>query len=828
MKKKILMALFFAGLLVCVPAENTVPARADTVTETAKVKDGWVTEGNARYYYTDGKKATGFTKISGKTYFFDTKTGAQQTGFVVYKGKKYYFSPKTGTQVSGWAGINGKTYYFGKKGYALKGLYKLGSYRYYFNGLGELQKNTLVRGKYYAGPRGRLTKGWVTIGSDTYYFSYANYAAVTGWRRIGGKVYCFNTDGTLKKMSGLVKNGSNRYYYDPASGEMTTGWVHHGVNDYYFSTRTGRAVTGWQTIGGKEYFFNKYGQLAKNRMVGKTYYVNDKGEKVYGWYTNGDKTYYLDTKTGEAVKSGWHTIDGKRYYFNADGTLARGTWINDSQYLDENGSYAVGWKEIDGKKYYFSKANYKKVTGWKRIDSKVWYFGSDGILQKLSGICKTSDGLRYYFDPATGEMLTGWIHYGVNDYYFSPKTGRMLTGWRTIDGQKYYLNAYGQLAKNRFVGNTYYVNENGQRQYGWITVGENKYYLNPSTGARTKGWKTIDGAKYYFDKSGVMAKDTWVDKCYLTSDGTMAKSTWIGSEYVGSDGVKTGETRSPGLFTDKDGKTYLLDSSYQPMTGWQELDNIWYYFDTTTGVMAKETWVDGYYLTDKGQRAAGALLKVGSDTYLFLADGTKARGLAEYNENKYYFSTTNGAMQTGFKVIDGITYYFNPSKGGAMAVNTDLQIDGVYYTFNANGQMTTKTPLTENDALGKQIAAYAQQFIGYPYVWGGDTDLTQGVDCSGFTMLVMKHFKINIPRTTWSQYDGSSGYKKPIKISTEDLKPGDLIFYYAGNTHVGIYIGDGKIVHASNSAPYPQGGIKISSYDYAYIYGCVRYWYTSD
>ena len=78
--------------------------------------------------------------------------------------------------------------YFGKKGYALKGLYKLGSYRYYFNGLGELQKNTLVRGKYYAGPRGRLTKGWVTIGSDTYYFSYTNYAAVTGWRRIGGKV----------------------------------------------------------------------------------------------------------------------------------------------------------------------------------------------------------------------------------------------------------------------------------------------------------------------------------------------------------------------------------------------------------------------------------------------------------------------------------------------------------------------------------------------------------------------------------------------------------------------------------------------------------------
>ena len=402
----------------------------------------------------------------------------------------------------------------------------------------------------------------------------------------------------------------------------------------------------------------------------------------------------------------------------------------------------------------------------------------------------------------------------------------MITGWQTIDGEKYYLNTYGQLVKSRFVSNTYYVNEKGQRQYGWITIGGQKYYLNPSTGARSKGWKTINGEKYYFDMFGVMAKDTWIDKCYLTSDGTMAKSTWIGSEYVGSDGVKTGETRSPGLFTDKDGKTYLLDSSYQPVTGWQELDSSWYYFDTTTGEMAKDTWVDGYYLTSKGQRAKNTLIKVGSDTYLFDASGIKVLGLAEYNGNKYYFNSTNGAMQTGFRVVEGITYYFNPSKGGAMAVSTDLQIDGIYYTFDANGQMTTKTPLTENDALGKQIAAYAQQFVGYPYVFGGGEDLTKGVDCSGFTMLVLRHFGINVAHYTGWQYEGLAGYAKPVKIAVEDLKPGDLIFYYANNSHVGIYIGDGKIVHASNSAPYPQGGIKISNYDQAYIYGCVRYWYT--
>ncbi len=100
---------------------------------------------------------------------------------------------------------------------------------------------------------------------------------------------------------------------------------------------------------------------------------------------------------------------------------------------------------------------------------------------------KTSDGLSYYFDPTTGEMTTGWIHYGVNDYYFSPKTGRMLTGWQTIDGEKYYLNTYGQLVKSRFVSNTYYVNEKGQRQYGWITIGEHKFLSESQYGSPQQG-----------------------------------------------------------------------------------------------------------------------------------------------------------------------------------------------------------------------------------------------------------------------------------------------------------------------------------------------------
>ena len=109
MKRNFSWHCFFAGLLVCVPAENTVPARADTVTEKAKVKDGWVTEGNARYYYTDGKKATGFYEDLRKNLLFliPRPERSRQASWSI-EVKKYYFSPKTGTQVFGWAGINGE------------------------------------------------------------------------------------------------------------------------------------------------------------------------------------------------------------------------------------------------------------------------------------------------------------------------------------------------------------------------------------------------------------------------------------------------------------------------------------------------------------------------------------------------------------------------------------------------------------------------------------------------------------------------------------------------------------------------------------------------
>jgi cell wall-associated NlpC family hydrolase len=114
-----------------------------------------------------------------------------------------------------------------------------------------------------------------------------------------------------------------------------------------------------------------------------------------------------------------------------------------------------------------------------------------------------------------------------------------------------------------------------------------------------------------------------------------------------------------------------------------------------------------------------------------------------------------------------------------------------------------KTYAAAGSATGSNIAKYACQFVGNPYVPGG-TSLTNGADCSGFVQSVYKAFGISVPRTSWGQ--GSYGRE----VSYADAQPGDVI-YYGG--HVGIYIGGGQIVHASTQ----KTGIKYSPATYRSI-----------
>lgn len=131
---------------------------------------------------------------------------------------------------------------------------------------------------------------------------------------------------------------------------------------------------------------------------------------------------------------------------------------------------------------------------------------------------------------------------------------------------------------------------------------------------------------------------------------------------------------------------------------------------------------------------------------------------------------------------------------------------------SSSGSSSTETP--KGSGTGSDIAAYAQKFVGNPYVYGG-TSLTNGADCSGFVLSVYKSFGYSLPRTSSSQATVGT------RVDMGSLQPGDLVFYTGGSgsiNHVAIYIGGGRVVHASN----PRSGIKTSSVNYRTPYTARR------
>lgn len=607
---------------------------------------------------------------------------------------------------------------------------------------------------------------WKKVGDYTYYYD-EHGAMLTGFHMIQNKKYYFNPQGQLQIGRFVATDGKTYYGAESDGGAIVTNkWV----GKYYYQADGSMAVNTW--IDGKQIGADgRYTGVKRN--IGwvtkgkKKYYYNAQGVMVKGIALIDGKHYYFDISSGVLRTGGLFKAGKKYYYAKKDGSLVTNKWKG-GRYFKSDGAAATGWLDINGKSYLFTSSGQKR-NGWTKY-KKVRYYCVKGVVQKNTWVDK-----KKYYVLASGARALGWQTIGKNTYYFDPSSGVRKTGFVKIAGMKYFLTKSGKLRKNRWVDSkNYFASASGALLKGLQNINGSLYYFKTSSGKKlVKKKKTINSNTYYFTKTGAAAKDTWVKigskYYYFQSNCTMAKNTWIGSYYVDLNGVRTNQKK---------------------VTGWQ----------TVSGKK--------YYYNKKGKMVTGWKSISGS---------------------KYYFDKSTGAMLTGLQTISNKKYYFYPD--GRLATSITIAVGLKQYTINASGDITgEKSIKISGNSTGAKIVNYALQYVGNPYVWGG-TSLTNGADCSGFVQTVFAHFGIKLLRVADDQMKGPSDaiskeYTRPVVVDMSSMQPGDLIFYGTSNyaSHVAIYMGNGQIVHASNSQPYPQGGIKISNYNYNTPIRVVRYW----
>jgi cell wall-associated NlpC family hydrolase len=198
------------------------------------------------------------------------------------------------------------------------------------------------------------------------------------------------------------------------------------------------------------------------------------------------------------------------------------------------------------------------------------------------------------------------------------------------------------------------------------------------------------------------------------------------------------------------------------------------------------------------ERLAAKLQAKGIDAFYFKKDdGVYAVRFGDFTS--YAIAKSNGSKLVNEKVI-GSFFIADPSQVPlAKAKEPELRQDKSLVS-------SVKTP---RDTMGNIAARTAERFVGIPYRWGGNT-VVDGMDCSGFVRAVYNLCGVNIPRTSREQF------KVGDEVAKSDLFDGDLVFFGVSAeeiSHVGIYVGNGRFVHA----PRRGDDIKVSSLDENYF-----------
>ena len=315
---------------------------------------------------------------NGKRWWYRHADGSYTTnGWEVINGAWYYFDG-AGWMVTGWLKRPSGWYYLTGSGAMATGWIQLGSTWYYLNESGTMQADTWIGNNYVDG-----SGAWIP----------GKVKAQAGWIQSGNRWWYRHADGSYTKNNWEAINGT--WYYFDGAGWMVTGWIKLS-GTWYYLTGSGAMATGWIQVGGTWYYMNASGAMVTDTWIGDNY-VDGSGAWVQGktraqayWVQNNGGWLYVQ-ENGSYAKSTWKTIDGKEYYFGADGYMVTGwlkqgsTWYylkttakNSAEKVGEKAyNYWVGTAGIGG--YYIDK--YGRMVAGKdySLGSYVYTFDANGL-----------------------------------------------------------------------------------------------------------------------------------------------------------------------------------------------------------------------------------------------------------------------------------------------------------------------------------------------------------------------------------------------------------------------------------------------------------------
>ena len=397
---------------------------------------------------------------------------------------------------------------------AAQGWVKSGNTWYFYNQNGTLARNAWA-GNYWLGADGKMvTNAWVDngryyVGSNGEWVKNAKKPATTttntakqGWVQSGASWYYLDANGRV------VRNAWIGNYWLGTDGRMaTSSWVDNGR--YYVGSnglwvqgakKQEEKKQGWVKSGSDWYYFDQNGTLVRNKWAGNYWLGADRKMATNAWVDNG--RYYVgsnglwdkNAKKQEEKKQGW-VKSGNDWYYYENGTLARNKWA---------GNY---WLGADGKMV---------VSSW--VDNGRYYVGSTGLWDKNAKKQETSKST---------DNKKGWVKSGSDWYYYENGT---LARNKWI-GDTYWVDKDGKMVTENWVDNDrFYVDKNGKKDPSI----KKKAILNDEL-----GWQKRNGGEwYYYEKDGSLARNKWVGNYWLGADGRMAKSAWVdnGRYYVDSSG----------------------------------------------------------------------------------------------------------------------------------------------------------------------------------------------------------------------------------------------------------------------------------------------------